>query len=176
MKKIFCLILILLTANCAFPAKQEGMTLRNYKAEKQTGDKIFVKESTGGSITLPFWVSRISDDNFTAAVKESLLDSKAFVALSDNWGDAWGLEIEIINADYPLFGMDYSVTTTVKYVLYLKGKKVYQTAVQESGIASFNDEFFAVARLRVANENSAKANIKKFIKELSSQKLGDDKF
>jgi len=171
MKKITCLILALYLSGCAFPATKEGMAVKNYEAPKQTGERIFVKESTGGSMTLPFWTSQIPNDNFTEAVKESLLISKAFSALSTNWGDDWGLEIEIRNVDQPMFGFDFTVTTDAKYTLYLKGKEVYKTYVRASGTAGTRDEFVAAARLRIANERSARANIKKFIAELADQKI-----
>jgi hypothetical protein len=171
MKKGISLILALYLSSCAFPATKEGMVVTNYVAPKQTGEKIFVKESTGGSTTLPFWTSQIPNDNFTEALKESLLISKAFSALSTNWGDDWGLEIEIRDVDQPMFGFDLTVTTDAKYTLYLKGAKVYEANIRESGTATTRDSLVAISRLRIANEKSAQANVKKFIAELSDQKL-----
>lgn len=164
---LFYLSLIFLTANCAFPATKQGMVVTDYKVAKKTGDKIFVKESTGGSVTLPFWMSKIPNDNFTDAVKESLLESKSFAALADNWGDAWGLEMEIKNLEQPMVGFDYTVTTVVKYTLYSKGNKVYTTTVRASGTATMSEAFSGIARVRIANEKSARANIEKFIAELA---------
>ena len=169
MKKLTCLLLTLSIFSCAFPSTKEGMTISDYKSPKQIGDKVFVKESKGGSSTLPFWTSEIPDDNFTAAVQDSLLSSKAFSSLANNWDDNWGLEIEILEVDQPFIGTDFTVRTDIKYSLYLKGKKVYETTISASESATMGDTFFAVKRLRLANENSAKANIKKFIKELSKQ-------
>lgn len=171
MKKILCLLLMLVMSGCAFPASKEGMVVTNYVAPKQTGEKIFVKESTGGSTTLPFWTSQIPDDNFTEAVQESLLKSKAFSALSANWGEDWGLEIEILNVNQPFIGSSFTVTTNMKYTLYLKGNKMYETTIREQGTASFSDSIWGVKRLRIANEHSGKANVKRFLEELSKQKL-----
>jgi hypothetical protein len=171
MNRKICLLLVLGLMGCAFPAMKEGMVVTNYSAPKQTGDKIFVKESTGGSTTLPFWTSQISNDNFTEAVKESLLNSKTFAALSTNWGEDWGVELEIREVNQPFFGSSFTVTTDIKYTLYLAGKKVYETDIRESGTATMSDSFLGVARLRIANEYSARANIKKFIEELSKQSL-----
>jgi len=171
MKKSILLLLVLSLSGCAFPATKDGMVLTNYTAPKQTGEKIFVKESTGGSITLPFWRSEIPNDNFTEAVKESLLNSKVFSALSSNWGDAWGLEIEISDVKQPLSLFDCTVITNVKYVLYSKGVKVLETSIQESGTATPSDTIIGVQRQRIANEFSARANIKKFIEVLSNSKL-----
>ena len=171
MKKSICLMLALFVAGCAFPATKEGMVVTNYVASKQTGQRIFIKESTGGSTTLPFWTSQIPNDNFTEAVKESLLNSKAFSALSTNWGDDWGLEIEIREVNQPFFGAEFSVTTDIRYTLYLKSKKVYEANIHEAGSATFSDSIWGVKRLRLANESSGRANVKRFITELSNQKL-----
>ena len=174
MKKIIFLIFALYLSGCArmaTPATKEGMVVTNYMAPKQTGENIFVKKSTGGSMTMPYLISTIPNDNFTEAVKESLLNSKAFTALSTNWGDDWGLEIEIRDVDQPMFGSDLTVTTDIKYALYLKGKKVYETNIREPGTATSGDSAWAVERVRIANEYSGRANIKKFIAELSNQKL-----
>ena len=97
MKKTLLILSILFVASCAFPASKQGMTVTDLKSSKKIGEKIFVKESKGGSTTLPFWTSEISDENFTSAVKESLINSRAFSDLSSKWEDDWGLEIEILN-------------------------------------------------------------------------------
>ena len=120
---------------------------------------------------MPFWISKISDDNFTAAVKDSLLSSKAFGSLSDNWDESWGLEIEIVGVEQPIIGIDFNVNTVVKYSLYLKNKKVYETNISASGLAGLNDTFFAIKRLRLPNERSARSNIEEFIKQIAKEKL-----
>ena len=171
MKKFLALSLVLFVFSCAFPSTKDGMTIMDYKSPKRVGEKIFVKESKGGSITWPFWTSEIPNDNFTAAVKDSLLNSQAFSTLTDKWDENWGLEIEIVDVDQPLIGADLTVKTFIKYTLYLKGKKVYEKFIQEKGVATMEDTLLAIKRLRLANENSAKANIAKFIEELSKQNL-----
>lgn len=175
MKKVVWLILAMYLSGCAFPATKEGMVVTDYIVPKQIGEKIYVKESTGGSVTLPFWKSNIPNDNFTEAVKESLLNSRAFVAQSINWGEDWGLEIEILNVEYPYFAFNVTVTTNIKYTLYLKGEKVREITVREPGTATLGDTLIGIQRMRIANEYSAKANVKKFIAELSlkQSKAGD---
>jgi hypothetical protein len=171
MKKSLCLILALYVSGCAFPATREGMVVTTYTAPKQTGEKICVKEATGGSMTLPFWTSQIPNDNFTEAVKESLLTSKVFSALTTNWGEDWGLEIEIRKVEQPIFGLDFTVTMDTKYTLYLKGAKVHETYIRGLGTATISDSFVGVARLRIANEKAAQSNVKKFIQELSKEQF-----
>lgn len=166
MKK-YLLLLAILASSCAFPSTKEGMTLTNYESPKQIGDKICVKESKGGSATLPFWTSEISDEEFTAAIKQSLLNSKAFLEVSNDWNEDWGLEIEILDVDQPLVGATLNVNMRVKYILYFKGKKEYETTIFASDSASISDTLFAVKRLRLANEKSAKKNIHEFVKKIA---------
>lgn len=170
MGRIFLLIFALYFSGCALPAATERMTVTDFTAGKPIGDRIFVKESTGGSVTLPFWKSNIPNDNFTDAVKESLLRSKSFSALSKEWGEDWGLEIEIKEVDQPLFGMSLTVVTDVKYLLYSRGKKVYEAEVRESGTAPWYECLIGFVRLKLANEHAAKANIKAFIEKLAKDK------
>jgi hypothetical protein len=174
MKRIMSLLVALFLSGCAFPASKEGMIVTDYNVQKPTGDKIFVRESTGGSTTLPFFKSKIPNDNFTEAVKTSLLYSKAFSELLSAWGDEWGLEINIKNVDQPMFGLDYTVTTTIQYSLFLRNEKVFETEVHESGTATIDDSFLGVIRLKLANENSARANIKKFLQQLSDRESSKD--
>lgn len=81
------------------------------------------------------------------------------------------MEIEIRVVDAPMFAFDVTVTTDIKYTVWLKGKKVYETYIRESGTATMGESLFGFSRTRMAHEKSARANIKKFIAELSSQKL-----
>jgi hypothetical protein len=71
MRKLLVFTLsILFTYNCAVTANAGKMTVTDTTAKKTLGENIIVEESTGGSITLPFWIPNISDDNFTQAVKD----------------------------------------------------------------------------------------------------------
>lgn len=63
--------------------------------------------------------------------------------------------------------MNFNVTTRIEYILYFENNIKYQTIVTANGTATMNDAFVGTKRLRIANENSAKENIKNFIEELS---------
>lgn len=96
MKYSAFLLPLLLLLDCAIPANTDRMTVTDYQAKKTIGEKIFVTESTGGSMTLPFWIPNIPNDNFTEAVKASLVQSKSFQKISDSMENGWVLKIEII--------------------------------------------------------------------------------
>lgn len=166
MKKLLLISITFAIFSCSFPATKEGMTLTNYSSSRAIGEKIYVKEAIGGSRTLPFWISKISNEDFTGALEESLLNSKTFLNVSKKWDEDWALEAEIIRVKTPFIGIDFDVETQVKYTLYNKGKKMFENVVVGAGTGGLGEAFFAAKRLRIANEKSAKSNIKKFIKEL----------
>lgn len=160
--------ILLVVVNCAFPASREGMTVRDYTAAKPIDDKIFVQESTGGSITLPFWMSKIGNTNFTDALKDSIITSRLFNTLDDSFGQGWKLKIEIINVDQPLIGLDFQVKTKVKYSLLKGDNLVKELIIDAEGTGKMDDAFLGVVRMRLANEAAAKANIRKFLEEVST--------
>ena len=143
----------------------------DYEAPKKTGNKICVNESNGGSMTLPFWLPQIPNDNFTEALKSSLLISGAFSELTDNWEEEWGLVPQIIEVDQPFFGFNTTVKTKIRYTLFFKGKQVYELETNESGTAKSGEHFLPSERLKMANEYSVRASFKKFIDDLSKQKF-----
>ncbi|TGK35720.1 hypothetical protein [Leptospira andrefontaineae] len=153
--------------NCAFPATREGMLVTDYKAPKKVGDKIYINESVGGKTTLPFWMSKVSDEEFTAAVKESVKSAALFETLEEQFGNNWSLKIEILDLDQPMFGTTFTVKTKIKYTLSKGADVIKEFLIDESGDATVGDAIIGVKRMRLANENSAKANIKKFLEEVS---------
>lgn len=169
MKVIYILLIsVLFTYNCAITANAGKMTVTDTTTEKTLGENIIVEESTGGGITLPFWIPNISNDNFTQAVKDSLVNSKIFKSITSKTDSDWKLRMIIIDRDYPWFGIDMTVTTTIKYSLYLKEQIVFDKTIIEPGTATVSEMFIGVYRAKRANEYSARNNIKKFISELEA--------
>lgn len=164
MKKLifgFAIISLLgLFANCASGASAGNMTVSRFDTRVKIGDKIFIKMARGGSETLPFWKSNISNEELTRAVKKSLIGSRMFRRLSSEWGEDWGLEIKLINVDQPYFGLDATVGTKIRYTLYKKEKEVYTVTIRADGTATIAEQFIGVYRLQLANEKSGRNNIK----------------
>lgn len=152
---------------CASSATIEGMTVKDYKTEKQIGNKIFIKPVTGGKKTNPLWVSKISDANFEEAFKKSVLESNFFSEISSIMDDNWVLEINLINVDQPFIGFTFTVETTIDYKLYYKNKLVFSKIISQTGIAKMSDAVYGVKRLRLANEVSARNNIKEMLRSLN---------
>ncbi|MDV6236175.1 hypothetical protein CH379_011130 [Leptospira ellisii] len=167
-KRLILLAIAAIIGNCAFPAEREGMRVTDYKAPNKIGDKIFIEMSTGGKTTLPFWTSQIPDDNFTDAVKDSIAQANLFEKIEETLGGGWTLKIQILEVDQPFVGTTFTVKTKIKYTLRNKGEVVKELEVYEAGEATMGDALIGVVRLRLANENSARANIRKFLQEISA--------
>lgn len=153
-------------SRCASSASIEGMTVKDYKMEKQIGDKVFIKSVSGGKKTNPLWVSKISNENFEEAFKKSVLESNVFSKISSIMDDDWLLEIHIISLDQPFIGVTFTVKTTIEYKLYYKNRLVFSRNVNQSGSATMSDAFVGTKRLRLANEISARNNIKELLQSL----------
>ncbi|PXY45396.1 hypothetical protein DMB68_11990 [Flavobacterium hydrophilum] len=149
------------------------MTVKDYKSEKLIGDKIFVKPVIGGEETSPFGISKISNKNFGEAFKKSILHSNAFSKISNATNDDWIIEISIISVDKPKFGFNFTVKTIIDYKLYYKNKLVFSKKIDQSGKATFSDATIGQKRVRIANEFSAKKNIKSLFESLNEITLDE---
>jgi len=165
-------LLSTLFVQCVSTASIEGMTVKDYKAGKKVGDKIFIKSVTGGKKTNPLWVSTISNENFEEAFKKSVVESEVFSKIdSITNDDGWVLEINLISVDRPFFGTTFTVKTTIEYKLYNKNKLMFSKNIKQSGSATMSDAIIGGKRLRLANEISAKNNIKELLQSLNEISL-----
>lgn len=171
MIQVLLILSILFTYNCAITANATKMTVNDFNAKKIIAENIIVEESTGGSITLPFWIPNINDENFTKAVKDSLMNSKLFNSITEKANSDWKLRMNIIDREHPWIGFDMTVTTTIQYTLYLKDKIVFDKTIIEPGTATGTEMLIGVYRAKRANEYSARNNIKKFLTELESAEI-----
>jgi hypothetical protein len=154
--------------SCASGATIEGMTVKDYKTEKKVGDRIFIKSVTGGKKTNPLLSSKISNENFEEAFKKSVVESEVFSKIdSITNDDSWVLEINLISVDQPFFGATFTVKTNIEYKLYHKNKLLFSKNIKQSGSAKMSDALLGVKRLRLANEVSAKNNIKELLQSLN---------
>ena len=83
------------------------------------------------------------------------------------------LEVNLLKVEQPLFGFDTTVTTHVLYILTNSkdNTNVFVKTVTAEYTATIGDDFFGIARLRIANEGSAKKNIESLLRELSKLKI-----
>lgn len=162
---------------CASSATVSGMTVdkifNESTANKQFREALDVESVTGGAETNPLWMSKISSTDF----KQALLQSLKNVGFEANQPQnaRYLLVATLKEVDQPFFGFDMTVTTTINYVLTDKVTKriLMNQDVKASGTATIGDAFFAVKRLRLANEDSAKQNIGQLLTNING--LSPDK-
>jgi hypothetical protein len=120
---------------------------------------------TGGHETNALWISKINNDNFKAALYQSLQSANLSHVYD---GAKHRLSAQILDVDQPLAGLDLTVTCKVNYKLLSvkKNKVVYDKDITTSYTATFSQAPIAGMRLQMANEGAARLNIKKFIDDL----------
>lgn len=176
MKKIWLVCLVIsvsLLFGCASGAKIENMVYSGSDSDRLTFDEdlnndVGLSSVSGGDKTNPLWTSEISNEAFSEAVKQSLSNQGLF-----SESGKYQLNVNLINVDQPLFGLDLKVTTYVKYVLTdtINNSIILDETIVADHTATIDDTFLAIKRLRLANEGSGKKNIEGLLKKLSELKI-----
>ncbi len=114
---------------------------------------------TGGRETNPLWTSQVSNEAFRTAL-ESSLGEAGYIGAE---GRQMTVSASMARLEQPLFGLDMSVTSRVRYTVSQQGWTVFDETITASGSASPSDALIATERLRLANEASMQANIHQFL-------------
>ncbi len=111
------------------------------------------------------WSSQVDNESFRKALESSL---SAYEYLSSSADKAkYKLDIDLLDLKQPFIGYNINIESKVAYKLYGAGEtKNYM--IKASSSATVSEEFFFNNRVKIANERSIKANIKEFLKQLSS--------
>jgi hypothetical protein len=122
---------------------------------------------SGGRDTNPLWTSQVSDSDFATALRQSLT-THTMLALG---GQSFRLDATLIELDQPLAGFDLTVQSRVRYRLtrLADGATVFDREVNARYTAAFSSSFYAVERLRLANEGAIKENISQFLAALVAE-------
>ena len=160
----------LLVGACASAARPELMatTAASVAAAAPTdaGYKaVRVADVTGGGETNAMWMSNVSGQDFRTALEASL---RASNYLADAAGGArYAVSAQLLNVDRPMMGLNMTTTSTVNYTVKAAGSEqvVFQETVAARGTATMSDAFMGVERVRLANENSIRENIKSFMEK-----------
>ncbi len=172
MVKRFTLVLMSVWLfGCASGAKIENMVYTAPEGSQYDAGlekNVQVQPVSGGEETNPLWTSEISSDAFQKAIEQSLEGA----GLLGNAG-RYKLSAQLIGVDQPMFGINFEVTTKVKYSLIdtQSGAVVMDELVEASHTATIGDAFVAVTRLRLANEGAGKKNIEGLLQKLSQLRI-----
>lgn len=169
------LTLFAILSACATPATHEGMTVSqetafSYTADRPLSGRVAVGEVTGGKKTNPMWTSEIDDEQFSTALTNSLRSAR----LLDEDGDSdFLLNATLEEVDQPIFGLTYTVKSTVHYTLENvdANSTLIDQRIVADGVANTSDALSGAKRLRLANERSAKENIKQIVEMLYNHDL-----
>lgn len=137
--------------------------------DKDLEDNVDVTNVSGGEKTNPAWTSEIDNDAFAGALKQSLQKQGLLAGTG-----RYQLEALLLEVDQPMFGLDFEVTTHVRYILTDRennGAVVLNETIVAPYTATIGDAFAAIKRLRLANEGSGKANIQGLIEKLSELQI-----
>ncbi len=98
--------------------------------------------------------------------REGLQQSLAATGLlATDRAPTYVVDVELIDTDQPIFGTDFTVTSTIDYTIRDKrtDSPVFKERVTAPFTAKFSEAFVGAERARLANEGSMKANIEKFL-------------
>ena len=128
---------------CATNATVSGMTVKGLDKPVTPHKKfklgIIIQEVKGGKETNPLWTSKISNENFNAALSNSL--KMAGFDLGDQKSARYALVATLKNVSEPLFGFSFDVLTTINYVLIDQTTKniILDNDIESKYTARFGD-------------------------------------
>ena len=142
-----------------------------YNGSPKLKNNIVVDTVSGGKDTNPLWTSEISNVDFKQAMINSLRDAQYLSNDSD--GSEYSLSAVLIEVKQPLLGASMTVTTHISYSLIenTSKKEIFYEKIESPYTAKWNDAFLGVERLRLANEGSARTNIKSLIDALNELEI-----
>ena len=126
---------------------------------------VAVEAVTGGEPTSPMWMSKVGNPEFAEALRGSLAAPGR--AAAEPGAAKYDLRANLITLAQPMFGLDLTVKSSVKYTLVERSTKrtVYDDIVSADHTATFSDHPIAIERLRLSNEGSIRKNIEAFIRD-----------
>ncbi len=162
---------LLYLTGCASGAKMGNMVYEGPVKAYDTAleDNVDVTNVSGGEKTNPAWTSEIDNDAFAGALKQTLQKQELLAG-----SGRYQLEALLLEVDQPMFGLDFEVTTHVRYILTDRennGAVVLNETVVAPYTATIGDAFAAIKRLRLANEGSGKANIQGLLDKLAELQI-----
>ena len=157
--------LVAVVAGCASGAKPVAILPTDapaVAADNKYREQAKITQFTGGEETSPLLTSEISSADFKTA-----LETAMSLAKFKNPAGSFSLQVQLIEIDQPLIGLSMTVGSKVKYTLTdASDMVVFSEIFQATHTAQFSESFLAVERLRLANEGSARANIREFLSPL----------
>lgn len=101
-------------------------------------------------------------DLYRQALEQSL---EAAGLLAKGKPATYVVDVQLIDTDQPIVGIDMSVTSTIDYNVHpaLSDSPVFKERIVAPFTTKFSEAFVGAERARLANEGSIRANIEKFL-------------
>lgn len=172
-KALVLFLFVLFLLGCASGSKMENMVYVESEEVRGSYDPaltnaVTVASLSGGKKTNPMWTSQVSDEDFSGAVKESLIAQN----LHSDEG-RFQLQVILLELIQPVFGFSFTVTTQVRYLL--EDSSTESVVLDETIVGEFtatvSDAFAGIKRLRLANEGSVRKNIEGFFEKLAELRI-----
>ncbi len=174
LKNVLAAIMVSALAACATGARSGAMTAPLDTAHLIDTTSPFYQSMSVGSVeggekTNPLLQSKVANEDFKAALEQSL---KLNTMLADTNGK-YNIAVTIIDLKQPTIGLGMTVTATVHYIVTPKagGSAVFDQYLTSPYTAKFSDAFVGVERLRLANEGAVRTSISQFIAALAQTKI-----
>jgi hypothetical protein len=165
---LVCALSLGALCGCASEATYEEMQPMDFVPENRHPYSVSVS-TAGGSETDPLAIGTISDAQFKAAIRQSIVKSRVFEHLIDDPGADYELMVRIIQVTPPHSGASFTVTMEAAWVLVrvADGRIELRKSIHSTYTATTRDKISAVARMRVALEGVARENITMGLREIS---------
>jgi hypothetical protein len=161
-----------LLAGCASPARPTQMTAQKVPHAAVAQEPVVVSVQ-GGDQTNPLWVSKISNEGFSAALVESLKQTGLFKSIDTSGDAAYRLTTTIEDLEQPIMGLDMTVSLRIDWLLVrtTDGQSLWHDKILSTYTATVGDSFDGALRLRLANEGAARQNIEQGLAKLAAVKF-----
>ena len=114
----------------------------------------------------------LSDDTVAEALVAAIDKNKSFSRVVKGAGANYQLNVNLLTADYPAMGLNFTVKTEMTWSLKrADGTAVWQESIRSEGLATTSDAFAGAERVRLAAERAVRENINQGLIKISKLKL-----
>jgi len=175
-KRLLCVLCVVtLLSGCASPASKDGMVIDSIANVQQHNKTVLIK-TQGGKETGAADTPNISNNSFSAAIEESVINSGIFTQVIHGDNSDYILNVAIINMSKPLFGASFTVSMEAAWSLSdsVTKKMHWRESITSSHTATMGDSMMGVKRLRLAVEGAARENIRLGLMAISKLDLNSE--
>jgi hypothetical protein len=157
---------------CAAPVARQAMVPADVAVAGNHPYSVLVRTS-GGSETVAMDSSNISDADLKAAIEDSIVRSRVFKTVVQSGGGDYELNVRIVSLSKPLFGTTFTVDLETAWSLVKVSDRsiVMRRSFATKGVATMDEAFAGVTRLRLAVEKAARENVAQGLRAVGELKL-----